>query len=41
MFDKMCTILGGRAAEELVFGSITTGAHDDFEKVTELAYMQV
>merc|ERR1712098_654790 len=33
--------LGGRAAEALVFNSITTGAKNDLEKVTQLAYSQV
>ncbi len=33
--------LGGRVAEELVFGDITTGASDDFDKVTRMAYNQV
>ncbi|MBX2844687.1 MAG: ATP-dependent zinc metalloprotease FtsH [Saprospiraceae bacterium] len=36
--DEMCMTLGGRAAEEIVFGSITTGAQNDLEKVTKLAY---
>jgi AFG3 family protein len=37
----MVVTLGGRTAEELTFGSITTGASDDFQKVTKLAYAQV
>eukprot|EP01050_Picozoa_sp_SAG11_P017975 SAG11_NODE_2653_length_3124_cov_2.301818_3_plen_65_part_00 len=37
----MCMTLGGRAAEALVFGRITTGAADDLDKVTKLAYAQV
>ena len=37
----MCMILGGRVAESLVFNSITTGAQDDLDKVTKLAYAQV
>lgn len=41
ILDKMCQSLGGRAAEEVVFGSITTGAHDDLRKVTQMAYSQV
>ena len=32
---------GGRAAEELFFGSVTTGAQDDLDKITQLAYSQV
>jgi hypothetical protein len=33
--------LAGRAAETLFFGRITTGAHDDLQRVTRLAYAQV
>ncbi|EGD80783.1 26S protease regulatory subunit [Salpingoeca rosetta] len=39
--DKMVTLLGGRAAEEAVFHRITTGARDDLERVTKMAYDQV
>lgn len=38
LFDRMCTLLGGRLAEYVTFGSISTGAKDDLEKVTNLAY---
>jgi len=38
LIDEMCMTLGGRAAEELVFGKITTGAQNDLEKVTKVAY---
>uniref|UniRef100_A0A1A9WXZ6 AAA+ ATPase domain-containing protein n=1 Tax=Glossina brevipalpis TaxID=37001 RepID=A0A1A9WXZ6_9MUSC len=41
LFDKMCMALGGRAAENLVFSRITTGAQNDLEKVTKMAYAQV
>lgn len=41
LFDKMCMALGGRAAEDLIFNSITTGAQNDLEKVTKMAYAQV
>ncbi|XP_065832652.1 mitochondrial inner membrane m-AAA protease component paraplegin-like [Oscarella lobularis] len=41
LFDRMCVLLGGRAAEALTFRKITTGAHDDLKKVTELAYVQI
>ncbi|SCM21997.1 ATP-dependent zinc metalloprotease FTSH, putative [Plasmodium chabaudi chabaudi] len=39
--DKIAVILGGRAAEELFIGKITTGAIDDLNKVTQLAYSYV
>jgi ATP-dependent Zn protease len=39
--DMMCMALGGRVAEELVFKSITTGAQDDLDRVTKIAYSQV
>lgn len=38
LVDRMCMALGGRAAEELNFGRVTTGASDDLDKVTKLAY---
>jgi len=41
LFDQMCVMLGGRLAEEMCFGSISTGARDDLEKVTNIAYQQV
>ena len=33
--------LGGRVSEEIFFGRITTGAQDDLQKVTQMAYSQV
>jgi AFG3 family protein len=36
--DRMCMALGGRAAEALFFNRITTGASDDLDKVTQMAY---
>ena len=39
--DEMCSALGGRAAEELIFGKISTGALSDLEKVTKQAYAMV
>ncbi|KAI8092955.1 peptidase family M41-domain-containing protein, partial [Halteromyces radiatus] len=39
--DRMCMTLGGRVAEQIFFGSITTGAQDDLQKVTKIAYAQV
>jgi cell division protease FtsH len=41
LFDEMCMTLGGRAAEEVVFGKISTGALSDLEKITKLAYSMV
>ena len=37
----MTMLLGGRAAEQLVFGSITTGAADDLRRVAEIAHAMV
>ncbi len=39
--DDMCSALGGRAAEQLIFGKISTGALSDLEKVTKQAYAMV
>lgn len=39
--DRICATLGGRAAEEIVFGEISSGALDDLEKITKQAYMMV
>ncbi|XP_002984562.2 ATP-dependent zinc metalloprotease FTSH 8, mitochondrial [Selaginella moellendorffii] len=39
--DIICMALGGRAAEEVLLGRITTGAQNDLEKVTLMAYAQV
>ena len=41
LFDEMCVMLGGRVSEELFFQSITTGAGDDLQKVTRMAYAQI
>ena len=41
MLDDMCMTLGGRAAEQLVFGRISTGALSDLERITKLAYSMV
>ncbi|MDR3309081.1 MAG: ATP-dependent zinc metalloprotease FtsH [Tannerella sp.] len=41
LFDEMCAILGGRAAEELFIGEISTGASNDLERVTKQAYAMV
>ena len=39
--DDMAALLGGRAAEQIVFGEITTGASNDLERVTEMARSMV
>ena len=39
--DRMCMALGGRVAESLTFNRITTGAQNDLEKVTKMAYSQI
>jgi cell division protease FtsH len=41
LVDRMTMLLGGRAAEQLVFGSVTTGAAGDYESVTALAAAMV
>jgi ATP-dependent metalloprotease FtsH len=41
ILDEMCATLGGRAAEEVIFGEISTGALSDLEKVTKQAYAMV
>lgn len=38
LLDEICMTLGGRAAEDLIFGKISTGAISDLEKVTKMAY---
>merc|ERR1711879_1008371 len=39
--DRMCMALGGRVAESLTFNKITTGAQNDLDKVTKMAYAQI
>ncbi len=41
LVNKIATILGGRAAEEIVLGQLTTGASDDLEKATDIARRMV
>ncbi len=41
MFDEMTATLGGRAAEEIIFGQVSTGALNDLERVTKQAYNMV
>ncbi|MEQ9467721.1 MAG: ATP-dependent zinc metalloprotease FtsH [Ekhidna sp.] len=38
LFDEMCMALGGRVAEDIIFGKISTGALSDLERITKLAY---
>lgn len=40
LLDRICAALGGRAAEEVMIGRISTGAQNDLEKVTRMAYAQ-
>jgi len=39
--DGMCMTMGGRVAEDIVFGKISTGAQNDLERITKLAYAMV
>ena len=41
MEDRIAVLLGGRVAEELVYGQVSTGAHNDLERGTELARLMV
>lgn len=41
IMDEMCAALGGRAAEEITFGKISTGALSDLEKITKQAYASI
>ena len=41
MLDEICAAMGGRAAEEVFFGRISTGALSDLEKATKMAYAMV
>ena len=41
IMDEMCSALGGRAAEELIFGKVSTGALSDLEKITRQAYASI
>ncbi len=41
LLDQMVSLLGGRAAEEIVFGEVSTGALNDLERVTKQAYAMV
>lgn len=41
LIDSMCMTLGGRAAEQIIFGKISTGAQNDLERITKMAYSMV
>jgi cell division protease FtsH len=41
LLNKIATLLGGRASEEIVFGDISTGAHNDLSKATDIARSMV
>ncbi|ESN93043.1 hypothetical protein HELRODRAFT_69215 [Helobdella robusta] len=41
ILDRMCMALGGRVSEQIFFNRITSGAQDDLQKVTQMAYSQV
>jgi AFG3 family protein len=41
LFDQICMTLGGRASEELNFGKISTGAQNDLQQITKIAYSMV
>lgn len=41
LLDEMCMAFGGRVAEDIVFGKISTGALSDLERITKLAYSMV
>lgn len=41
LLDRICMTLGGRAAEEVVFGKISTGAQNDLDQITKIAYSMV
>jgi len=38
LIDSMCMTMGGRVAEDITFGRISTGAQNDLERITKLAY---
>ena len=41
MLDEMCSLIGGRAAEDLIYGQPSTGAISDLERLTKMAYAMV
>ncbi|MCL4120144.1 UNVERIFIED_CONTAM: hypothetical protein GTU68_053298 [Idotea baltica] len=41
LIDQMCMTLGGRVAEDIIFGKISTGAQNDLERITQTAYAMI
>jgi len=41
LIDTMCMTLGGRAAEDVFFGKVSTGAQNDLERITKMAYSMI
>jgi cell division protease FtsH len=41
LMDKICALLGGRVAEDITFGKVSTGAQNDLERITNMAYAMV
>ncbi len=41
IINRLCVLLGGRCAEQMVFGDVTTGAQDDLSKATDIAHKMV
>jgi len=41
LFDKITGLLGGRVAEEVMFGEVSTGAHNDFQRATSIAHKMI
>jgi len=41
LLDSICMTLGGRAAEQIIFGEVSTGAQNDLERITKMAYAMV
>lgn len=41
LIDRICALLGGRVAEEITFGKISTGAQNDLERITNMAFAMV
>ena len=41
LFDKITGLLGGRVAEEVIFGEVSTGAHNDFQRATGIAHKMI